>query len=474
MEYSVGKKIAIEKQERSGEKNNIIQGVISNNSLVINEEISWLSGIVDLRFKHLEGLVNEEMYFPNYPPPDLTNKSCPYADFVKENEIGHTERLVLICSLVPHISPETFTEKLRSGESGLKIKYPKLGGYFDSTFTNFVPTLQTVVYLLGGEDISSVLFNHLFLIEKSTLIKEQIITLRAVSTSEDDTNMRNHSVNLAPEYVDYLISGKKPRPDFGRAFPATLITTGLDWEQLVVKPNVKTELERIMKWELNGKNLINKTNKKLNSSFTCLFYGPSGGGKTLAVQLLGKTLGIDVFRIDLSMVVSKYIGETEKNLAYLFDRAKGKNWILFFDEADSLFGKRTDISDSKDKWANLEMSYLLQRMEEHNGLTVLATNFKNNIDNAMTRRFQSIIFFNRPEKEQRVELWKKLLPAPFEYHSKLDFNKLAQYELTGGNISNIIKAACLEAISRNSELIDSQDLADAITREFSKENRFPN
>jgi SpoVK/Ycf46/Vps4 family AAA+-type ATPase len=205
-----------------------------------------------------------------------------------------------------------------------------------------------------------------------------------------------------------------------------------------------------------------------------LFYGPSGSGKTLAVQLLGKTLGIDVFRIDLSMVVSKYIGETEKNLAYLFDRAKGKNWILFFDEADALFGKRTDIGDAKDKWANLEMSYLLQRMEEHNGLTILASNFKNNIDNAMTRRFQSVIFFNRPEREQRLELWKKLLPPPFKYHPKLDFNKLAQYELTGGNISNVIKAACLEAISRNSEQVDSQDLADAITREFSKENRFPN
>ncbi|MGZ4038635.1 MAG: ATP-binding protein, partial [Bacteroidia bacterium] len=311
------------------------------------------------------------------------------------------------------------------------------------------------------------------LLEKSTLIREQMITLRPVSTSEDDTNMRNHALNLAPEYVDYLISGKKPRPDFGRAFPATLITTGLSWEQLVVKPAVRTELERIMRWETNGKALIEKTGHKLGASFTCLFYGPSGGGKTLAVQLLGKSLGIDVFRIDLSMVVSKYIGETEKNLAYLFDRAKGKNWILFFDEADALFGKRTDISDAKDKWANLEMSYLLQRMEEHNGLTILATNLKNNIDTAMTRRFQSVIFFNRPEKEQRAELWKKLLPEPFAYHPDLNFERLARYELTGGNIINIIKSACLEAMARGSEQIDSQDLADAITREFNKENRFP-
>jgi SpoVK/Ycf46/Vps4 family AAA+-type ATPase len=205
-----------------------------------------------------------------------------------------------------------------------------------------------------------------------------------------------------------------------------------------------------------------------------LFYGPSGSGKTLAVQLLGKSLGVPVFRIDLSMIVSKYIGETEKNLAYLFDRAKNKNWILFFDEADSLFGKRTDISDSKDKWANLEMSYLLQRMEEHKGLTLLATNLKNNIDPAMSRRFQSVIYFNRPDKEQRIQLWKKLMPQPFHYHPDINFDKLGRYELTGGNISNVIKSACLEAEAKESLEVDSQDIADAIKREFGKENRSPN
>lgn len=447
---------------------------VSDNALIISEETEWFSRILDSRIRKLEDEVQETLYFSEALPPDLSQKNSAYADLVNNYGLGAAERLFLIGSLLPHISPETYTSRLRDKESSLKIRYPKLGGYFDATFTNFVPTLQTIVYLLGGEDLSAMLYNHLFLVEKSILIQEQMITLSPVSTSEDTTNMRNHAVQLAPEYVDYLISGKKPRPDFGRAFPATLISTGLDWEQLVVKPAVRKELERIMRWEKNSLELLSKTNQKLNSSFTCLFHGPSGGGKTLAVQLLGKNLGIDVFRIDLSMVVSKYIGETEKNLAYLFDRAKGKNWILFFDEADALFGKRTDISDSKDKWANLEMSYLLQRMEEHNGLTILASNFKNNIDNAMTRRFQSVIFFNRPGKEERIELWKRLLPPPFQYHPKLNFEQLAKYEITGGNIINIVKAVCLEAVARDSEMIESQDLADAITREFNKENRSPN
>jgi SpoVK/Ycf46/Vps4 family AAA+-type ATPase len=194
--------------------------------------------------------------------------------------------------------------------------------------------------------------------------------------------------------------------------------------------------------------------------------------KTLAAQLLGKTLGMDVFRVDVSMMVSKYIGETEKNLAYLFDRAEGKDWILFFDEADALFGKRTNITDSKDKWANLEMSYLLQRMEEYEGITVLATNYRTNIDTAMNRRFQSSVFFGRPTLEQRKEQWVRLLPEGFSYDN-ISIDALAAFDLSGGNIINVLKSCCLEAFQRGDCLINSDDLADAVKREFAKESRTP-
>ena len=449
------------------------EDVTKQNALVIAKEMEWLNGILEKRIEQLEDKENG-FYFSNTLPPVLQSTGSAYASLVQQYKLNAPERLLLISSLAPHLSPETFTDKLRDNDVNLKIKFPKLGGYFDATFTNYVPTLQTVLYLLAGEDMSNMLYYHLFFTGSGSLMQEQIITLRNVSTSEDETNLRNHAVALAPEFVDYLISGRKPRPDFGKGFPASLISTGLDWDQLVVHSSIFKELKRISKWERYGKNLIQRSDNKINGSFTCLFYGPSGSGKTLAVQLLGKSLGVDVFRIDLSMIVSKYIGETEKNLAYLFDRAKNKNWILFFDEADSLFGKRTDISDSKDKWANLEMSYLLQRMEEHKGLTVLATNLKNNIDPAMSRRFQSVLYFNRPDREQRIQLWQKLMPVPYTYHPEINFERLARYELTGGNISNVIKAACLDAEARETVEIDSQDLADAIKREFGKENRSPN
>lgn len=133
--------------------------------------------------------------------------------------------------------------------------------------------------------------------------------------------------------------------------------------------------------------------KRIKKGYRALFYGPPGTGKTLAATLLGKRFGKSVYRIDLSQMVSKYIGETAKNMSNLFDIAENKNWILFFDEADALFGKCSSESSSHDWYANQDVSYLLQRVEDYNGLVILGSNFKNNFDQAFMRRFQSIIFF---------------------------------------------------------------------------------
>jgi SpoVK/Ycf46/Vps4 family AAA+-type ATPase len=150
--------------------------------------------------------------------------------------------------------------------------------------------------------------------------------------------------------------------------------------------------------------------KQIAPVYRALFYGPSGTGKTLTATLLGKEFSREVYRVDLSQVISKYIGETEKNLEKIFVQAENKNWILLFDEADALFGKRTQTKSSNDKYANQEVSYLLQRVENFNGLIVLASNFKNNIDDAFLRRFNSIINFTKPNVEERLELWTKALP----------------------------------------------------------------
>src|SRR6201991_4144918 len=150
---------------------------------------------------------------------------------------------------------------------------------------------------------------------------------------------------------------------------------------------------------------------RLKKGYRALFYGPPGTGKTLTAALLGNEMNKDVYRVDLSMVVSKYIGETEKNLELLFARAEDKGWILFFDEADALFGKRTSVRDAHDKYANQEVSYLLQRIEDFNGLIILATNMKNNIDEAFVRRFNAILRFPFPEAAERKLIWEKSFPT---------------------------------------------------------------
>ena len=443
---------------------------ISKNSKDILDDLDWLDSILNARLLKLQKKTATELAFHELTPPKLNGSDSPYASLVNEFKLSPSERLLLICSLAPHIAPELFTSKLKRSNS-FDIQYPQLGGYIDSTFHVFMPTLQTALYLLAGEDQTNISFHHIGFMEHSVLIAEQIVNLATVRT-ETEGSLRQQVIELAQEYLYYFISGKKPMPDFGKAFPASLITTGMNWEQLVVSDHALNELQRITRWAKSGKELVKLTENRLSASFACLFYGPPGTGKTLAAQLLGKTLKRDVFRIDLSMIVSKYIGETEKNLAYLFDRAEGKDWILFFDEADSLFGKRTNISDSKDKWANLEMSYLLQRMEEYQGITILATNLKNNLDAALNRRFQASIYFGRPTPDQRKRQWIKLLPPEFTYEN-IDMDKLARHDFTGGNIINILKASCLEAFHRGDNKITGQDLADAMLREFAKEGRTP-
>jgi SpoVK/Ycf46/Vps4 family AAA+-type ATPase len=205
-----------------------------------------------------------------------------------------------------------------------------------------------------------------------------------------------------------------------------------------------------------------------------LFYGPPGTGKTLTASLLGKATEQPVYRIDLSKVVSKYIGETEKNLASLFDRAQNQRWILFFDEADALFGKRTESRNANDRAANQQVSYLLQRIEDFPGLVVLASNQRGHLDEAFSRRFQSIVLFRMPSVEQRLRLWEESFKdQPFRLAADVDLHKLAEsHELSGGSIINVLRYACLRAITRATKVVQLEDIQAGVRRELHKEGKF--
>jgi len=206
------------------------------------------------------------------------------------------------------------------------------------------------------------------------------------------------------------------------------LTTDYQWTDLVVN---EAALKQITE-------LYECAKKKKGCS--ALFHGPSGTGKTLSGSLLGKELGREVVRIDLSMVISKYIGETEKNLEKLFARAEIKNWILFFDEADALFGKRTDVKDAHDKYANKEVSYLLQRIEKFNGMVIFATTQKSNIDDAFIRRLRYVIPFPIPEPPERLLLWEKNLFKTNLPTSTIDLPAIAsKFALSGAAIGDVVQ-----------------------------------
>ena len=240
-------------------------------------------------------------------------------------------------------------------------------------------------------------------------------------------------------------------------------------------PEVLDQIQHITAWLAHEARILDGwgLRRTLAPGYRALFYGPPGTGKTLTAALIGQQAGLDVYRIDLSMVVSKYIGETEKNLAGVFDQAAHRNWILFFDEADALFGARTATASSNDRYANQEVAYLLQRIEDCPCLVILATNLRGNIDDAFSRRFQSLVGFTRPDAAQRERLWQGALGGvPLADDVRLP--ELARdHELVGGAIINVVRHAAVTALRRGRDRIGQADLLGGIASEARKEGRTP-
>lgn len=250
------------------------------------------------------------------------------------------------------------------------------------------------------------------------------------------------------------------------------------WDELILPDEQITMLQEFAnairyrmvvldEWNVGSK-LVN------NGGITALFSGEPGTGKTMAAGVIAGVVGLDFYRIDLSGVISKYVGETEKNLEQIFSEADRSNTILFFDEADAIFGKRSEVKDARDRFANIEISYLLQRMETYNGITILATNLKTNLDNAFMRRMQFHIDFPEPDAKLRERIWKALFPANVPHEPNLDWEWFAnKFTLTGGNIRNIIVAATYLAAS-DGQVVTMDHLRHATSRELHKMGRIVN
>ncbi len=244
------------------------------------------------------------------------------------------------------------------------------------------------------------------------------------------------------------------RPKMGNL--AQVVTPKVSWDQLILADSETQLLHMLVAHTKERFNVYQGWGWASDGSrglgVSALFGGPSGTGKTLAAEVIAHELQLDLIKIDLSSVVNKYIGETEKNLARVFDAAENGGAILFFDEGDALFGKRGEVSDSTDRYANIEVAYLLQRMESFRGLAILTTNLENSLDEAFLRRLRFVVRFAIPERALRKRIWQSVFPQNTPLSDDVDFDTLSRLEISGGNIRNIALSAALTASSQQSTI----------------------
>lgn len=243
------------------------------------------------------------------------------------------------------------------------------------------------------------------------------------------------------------------------------------WEDIVLPEDTLEHLKEVFGF-IKYKGKVHSDwgfEKKLSlgKGLNVLFSGPPGTGKTMAAEILANEVKLDLYKIDLSGLVSKYIGETEKNLKKIFEEAETSNSILFFDEADALFGKRSEVKDSHDRYANIETAYLLQKMEEHEGIVILASNFRKNMDDAFLRRLHFTVEFPLPDDRSRENIWRKTFPKETPIAKDVDFAFLSKFKLAGGNIKNIVLAASFLA-AENSGAVAMEHIIKATRREYEK------
>lgn len=442
----------------------------------MEEAIRYFRQFLNNAFSVYFNKENEKTSVRNRPEPDEEND--PASRFLlpllngllPENQpVTHEEQIILLLALMPHISPETLDPFFIQNKD-LDRPYTEFGGWRGVSHGGFLPTGQTALFLLMQSEETPLQTLQLF--SKDHWFRQNNI-LHLEGQGEGEPFLSGKLV--VSDEVLAKIQRLKYEPEYNAGFPAKRITTQLEWKDLVLPYHLQEELDDMICWIRNQAEIREKwqLEKIVRQGYRCLFYGPPGTGKTLTATLLGKQNETDVYRVDLSMIVSKYIGETEKNLANVFDKAEHQNWILFFDEADALFGQRTETQSSNDRHANQEVAYLLQRIEEFPGIVILATNLKENIDEAFFRRFQSALYFPMPDERLRYRLWKNMIPSAWlEHNGEELLQKAAAFNLSGGSMVNVIQTLAVKLYNRAKPVLYMELLKEAIRKELTKEGKF--
>ena len=365
----------------------------------------------------------------------------PWDELIAGHELSGMDQDILACAVAPEAEPRVgwmFQEL----QPGLSSPYPS-------------PALLRELLFLEGEEAN--LFQSR-LVRNAPLVRKGLL--------ETDGGRSYQPLRATPKAHLELLGWT---PFTGAPPGAVPVEVVADWKDLVLPAVCIRALKEFLLWITHREQVAGAWGARLSGGPVALFVGPSGTGKTFAAEVLANAIGWPLFRVDLGRLVSKYIGETEKNLNALFDAAHGQKMVLLFDEADSLFGKRGAIKEARDRYANMEISHLLSRMERHQGPCILTSNMRRHLDPAFARRFQLVVEFPRPDALAREKLWRQHLPPRAPQSKQLLELKLGQaLSLTGGQIRNSALHAAFLAAGENSP-IEPHHIARAVWLELSKE-----
>ncbi|KOY86202.1 hypothetical protein AD998_08630 [bacterium 336/3] len=432
----------------------------TSNTQALEKELEWLITIIQARFKEITE--DKVIKFPN--PPQLIQKSYynAFLENVPEN-LKTPVRLLLILSMAKALRPSVL-ELLHVNNPYTQKNYANFGIIAENSFV--MPSVQTFLYLATGENIADRVFLGNFFNPDNIFLANNIIELRGQSK-----DLYQKTIHISDEYFEYFTTGNSYQYQYSEDFPATLYTTEENWDDLILPERTTFYLQDIFAWMRNYNTIVqDPTFKKFTKGMKFLLHGEPGTGKSISVALFGKDFGKPVYRIDLSQVVSKWVGETSKNIGKIFDIARNKDWILFFDEGDALFGKRTENNSANDRYGNQEIAYLLQRIEDHKGIIFMATNKLPNMDKAFVRRFNVRVPFPIPDANTRYDIWceafkdLELGNVNFEYFA-------AKVDNTGASIRSFARYCKIWMLEKNMKHLNHDEVAGLLQTHLEHEGK---
>ncbi|MEM9980997.1 MAG: ATP-binding protein [Bacteroidota bacterium] len=465
-----------------------ISVVTSNHRKALFIELSWWFYTVLYRYQHPKEAL-DFMNITSERGERLTAPTLPeshYKHWVELHGLEAVDRFLLATAFVAHMGNNIFQPLVEMRSTWL---ITLLGGHHDPE-KGFTPSFQTVLYLLCGPDINNQMNYQNYFYKQGKRLHNWGIKFKEDAREAAGNDWRATLLTFDKAIWHYLEGEAMPQPEENQNLPITLRQSQHTMDTIVLTERVRTQLQPVIKFAQKGQSFFK--DKQLSGGFrrgfVVLLYGEPGTGKTLIASTIGKHVGLKTYQLEVAQVISKYIGETSQNMEKVFDELEraidwleGQPSILFIDEADAVMGKRSETNDSKDRYANLDTSFLLQRLEKFPGLVILATNFPQNLDEAFKRRIQTQILVPKPEKEERVQLWQNYLPAAFHYPEvettaglSVDFARLLgeKFNLTGAQINNILKQATLMAYSEEETVLDFERfLEPAIIAELMKVDR---